>query len=272
MAPPGKPNTRNNSSSDSLSIDEKLNLLLSDVSQIKNESQQSASDIAEIKREIVQFKEDINKSLDMCFNEINDCKVNISNNSKALNGIEHSMEVVKNENLLLKKTVSDLRRRLSAAEQYSRSNCLEIVGVPEVPGENVFMVVRQVASVLGFKLEDSMVDAVHRLSKNVARPSEPRSIIVKFCRRIDMEEMRRRSRVKRSFSAAELGLNSENKIFVNLSLSKETRQLWTEVKNFKQRCHYKYAWITSAGKIFIRKDQGQPAVLITEVADLNSLK
>lgn len=83
-----------------------------------------------------------------------------------------------------------------------------------------------------------------------------------------MEEMRKGSRVKRSFSSSELGFNNKSKVFVNLSLPREMRQLWVEVRSFNQRRN-KYACITSPRKIFHRKDEGQPAVLsfITEVDD-----
>lgn len=272
MPPPSKPNTRHNSASqDSMSVDDKLDLLLNDVSQIKEDNKQCLNDIASIRSEIVSFKEDIGRTVDMCFSELKDCQSGISVNSAAISTCQTNIDDMKSENVQLKKTVSDLRKRLSASEQYSRSNCLEIVGVPEVENENIMFVLRQIAGVLNFKLEDGMIDAVHRLSKNTSKPSEPRAIIVKFCRRLDMEEMRRRSRVKRSFSASELGLNSEKRVFINLSLSRESRQLWAEVKRFKERHHYKYAWISSAGKIFLRKDQGQSAIFISEVSDLHEL-
>lgn len=53
-----------------------------------------------------------------------------------------------------------------------------------------------------------MVDAVHRLAKNLTMSNSPRGIILKFCRRVDMEEMRRWSKFKRYISASELGYMS----------------------------------------------------------------
>lgn len=69
----------------------------------------------------------------------------------------------------MKKTVGCLRKRLSAAKQYSRSDCLEIVGVPETAGKKVKMVLRQVASVLIFEVKEAMVDAVQRFFKSLAK-------------------------------------------------------------------------------------------------------
>ncbi|KAG8261345.1 hypothetical protein J6590_075201 [Homalodisca vitripennis] len=97
-----------------------------------------------------------------------------------------------------------------------------------------------------------MVDAVHRLAPNIKNPNAPRGIIVKLCRRIDMEEMRRKAIQKRGFSASNLGLSSEKTVYVNLVMSRETRILWAAVRRFKENNRYKFAWITSSGKIHLR--------------------
>lgn len=267
-----RPNTRHNSvNSDNLSIDEKLNLLLTDVGQIKSDNRKCLSDISAIKDELTTFKEDINKTIDMCFEQIKECKVTGKKNSSDISNCIVSVNGLESENVALRKRVSELGKKLATAEQYSRSNCLEIVGVPEANNENIIFVIRQISAVLNFKFEDSMVDAVHRLSKNPNKPTEPRGIIVKFCRRRDMEEMRRRSLVKKPFPASELGFNSSGTVYINLSLTKESRVLWAEVRSFRSRNNYKYAWITSAGKMFLRKDQGHAAILVNDRCDLNGL-
>lgn len=267
-----RPTRQNSVNTESLSIDEKLNILLTDVGQIKSDNKQCLSDISEIKNDMIVFKEEITKTIDLCYSKMEDCNKVVKSNSLAIKQCEEHFDEIKSENIALKKRISELGKKLSAAEQYSRSNCLEISGVPEEKNENLFAVIRRVASVLNFDLQATMVDSFHRLAKNKNKPDDPRGIIVKFCRRLDLEEMRRRARVKRSLSASELGFNSERTIYINLSLTRETRQLWAEVRNFKARHNYKYAWITGAGKIFLRKEQGDPAVQVSEMFDLDSLK
>lgn len=258
-------------SQESLSIDDKLNLLINDVGEIKADNKHFRDEIADIKKDLKTLKKDINKSLDMCFSDIEECKTNISQNTSALSSCEQDIDGLRSENIQLKRSVEEFKRRVNVAEQYSRSNCLEITGVPEQQNENMMFLLRKIAAAMNFRLEDSMVDAVHRLAKNPNKPAEPRGIIVKFCRRLDMEEMRSRARVKRSLSAAELGFTSEGRVYVNLSLSRETRILWAAVQHFKKQNNFKYSWITSAGKIFIRKEQGQPAIHVAEVLDLERI-
>lgn len=271
---PLKPTTRSNSSSreESMTVDDKLNLLLEEVRQVKEGNAAFMSEFSKVKDDLKILKEDLNKSLDMCFGKISDFEQSVGEQSKRISTCETIIENVKSENVALKKTVSELKKKVAAGEQYSRSNCLEINGVPETRSENIFDVVKQVAKVLNFRLEEEMIDAVHRLAKNPNKPEAPRGIILKFCRRVDMEEMRRRARVRRSISAGELGYDSESRIFVNLSLGRETRQLWSEVRNFKEQHGYKYAWISSAGKIFLRKMENGTAFQVSEVSDLQLLK
>ncbi|KAG8259001.1 hypothetical protein J6590_019472 [Homalodisca vitripennis] len=141
--------------------------------------------------------------------------VNSRSNSCSSQEERNNMTVDKKLNLLTDEvrqlkheSVTVLKRKVAASEQYSRSNCLKITDVPEARTDS-------------------------RLAKNPSKPESPRGIICKFCCRIDMEEMRRQVKVKRSINAAELGYHSENKIFVNLSLSRDTRHLWAEVMKFK---------------------------------------
>ncbi|KAG8335522.1 hypothetical protein J6590_065923 [Homalodisca vitripennis] len=117
-----------------------------------------------------------------------------------------------------------------------------------------------------------MVDAVHRLAPNIKHPNAPRGITVKFCRRIDMEEMRRKAIQKKGFSASNLGLSSMKTVYVNLAMSRETRILWAAVRRFKENNQYKFAWITSSGKIYLQKTEKGPAALIEDETDLIRLQ
>ncbi|KAG8334058.1 hypothetical protein J6590_098113 [Homalodisca vitripennis] len=110
-----------------------------------------------------------------------------------------------------------------------------------------------VANVLGFRLEPSMVDVAHRLAP-IPEGSGLRNIIVKFCRRFDMEEVRRLAIRRKGFSASNLGI------------------LWTNTIKLKDELQYRFAWITSAGKIYLRKSDKQRPILIEDLSDLERLR
>jgi len=266
--------TRNNTTTGTgeQTIDDKLDFIISEMAQMKKDNKLYREDIAEIKSDIKTFKEDITKTIDMCFEEVRKCAGAVAENTKNIAQCEEDIDTLRSENISLKRQVQELSVRACAAEQYSRSNCVEIYGVPEVKGENVLLLVKQVAAAFNYKLEDGMIDAVHRLARNPAKPNNHPGIIVKFCRRLDMEELRKKTRVKREISAAELGLDSDSKVKIYQSLSREMRVLWAQVREFQRKNHYAYAWITAAGKICLRKREGIAAVHIASKEDLAGLK
>ncbi|KAG8240526.1 hypothetical protein J6590_106621, partial [Homalodisca vitripennis] len=192
-------NTRSNSCSsqdeyNNMTVDDKLNLLIDEVRRIKVGNEQCLSEITHIKEDITKIKNDFTASVDMCFNKIKDCENSVGGNSKRITECETLIDSLRSENIALKESLVGLKRRVAAGEQYSRSNCLEITGVPEARNE----------------------DILKSLAKNPNKPESPRGIIVKFCRRVDMEEMRQRAKVKRWVNAGDLGYQSDNKIFINL--------------------------------------------------------
>lgn len=261
--------TENNMSS---KTDQKLDLILKEISEIKSQNSKFSADISEMKDTIEKFKTDINETVDLCFAKLEDTNKIVKINKDNILFHETRIETLSSELDRVKKQVAELQQTVAVSNQYSRSNCLEIYGVPEAKNEDVMEVVKSVAKVLNFELKERMIDAVHRLAKNQRKPEAHRGIIVKFCRRIDMESLRSRTRVKNGFSAAELGMNSESKIFINLSLSPFTKYLWGEVRAFKNEHGYKYAWITSAGKVFLRKTDGSRPIHVSGKSDLDKLK
>lgn len=262
---------RTRSQSEFQVIEDKLDLIISDIAKIKSDGVTLKEDVGSMRNEIKEFKEDINRAVDLCFEKVKDLEVAVSGTTSKVCSQEQEIESLRSENVQLTRELLAVKKNLNSSAQYSRSNCLDIQGVPEVKSENILEVVIKVANFVGFVLEPSMIDAVHRLAPNANRPNAPRNIIVKFCRRIDMEEMRRKASTKRGFSAANLGLESEQLVYVNLAMTRDTRILWSETRKFKAEHHYQFAWITSSGKIFLRKAERKSAILIEDLSDLQRL-
>ncbi|KAG8332476.1 polycystic kidney disease protein 1-like [Homalodisca vitripennis] len=149
-------------------------------------------------------------------------------------------------------------------------NTVDIQGVPENKSENVFEVIKMVAKVLRFDLKPEMIDAVHKLVGS-SGTSRSRSIILKFVRHGDCDELLQLTKVKRGFPASELDFLSKNKVFVNLSLSKAFRELLYHSKCAVREGQLRFAWY-SDGKVLVRKSDGQPAIHITSKQQLQDLQ
>jgi len=155
-------------------------------------------------------------------------------------------------------------------EQYSRSNCLEIHGIPEEKTEDVVSVVKEVGKALDMPITDTMIDACHRLGRRPGTNSQPPAIIVKFVRRLDKEEMLRKRRVKRNLSTRHMNLTMDTPVYINESLSPMRRRLFVMAKEVKKTKNFKYLWVRN-GKIFLRRQDNNPVIHVTCQADLSKL-
>lgn len=244
--------TRSNSVTEMTVISDKLDKLFSEMQYFREETKSLGVSINSTHEKIEelsiyvkgQLADDVNK----CVGEV---------------------DKLKQENINLKKEVVDLKQELSAVQQYSRANCVDIQGVPESAGENILEIVRLVARAIRFTLGDEMVDAVHRL-RGSDGSSRPRGIILKFVRRLDCDEFLRLARVKKVFSASELGVVSESKVFINQSMTQENRLIMAAARSAVRDGHFKFVWFRS-GKVLVRSDTGQPAIHITSRDHLRTL-
>ena len=112
-----------------------------------------------------------------------------------------------------------------ANAQYSRRECLEIVGIPHsVDNSSLEEKVTQVFEKVGCNIDSSNIGACHRITKRYDR------VIVKFSRRKDCQEV---LSVKKNFQKLKMednGLTGDNKVFINHSLSPYYRVLWSKSK------------------------------------------
>ncbi|XP_046666370.1 uncharacterized protein LOC124358119 [Homalodisca vitripennis] len=176
------------------------------------------------------------------------------------------IEALTTENSQLKKKVKELETRLEDIEQYSRSNCIEIQGIPLEPAENVLNIVKDVGRALDFDISDTMVDACHRLGVQKTGDKPP-GIIVKFVRRMDKESFIQRRRVKTTLSTRHIGRKDDCPIYVNESLSPARRRLHALARKFQREKNYKFLWVRN-GKIFMRKEDKAPVKVISSEEDL----
>ena len=98
--------------------------------------------------------------------------------------LEADLKIAKNINNLLKQRVLDLERQCWANAQYSRRECLEIVGIPRSVDDNSLEEkVIQVFEKFGCNIDSSNIEAFHRITKRNDR------VIVKFSRRKDCQQV-----------------------------------------------------------------------------------
>lgn len=129
--------------------------------------------------ELRKLNDTLSNRIDTLSNRIDQLEVRNAGNEAKIKSLEEKLD----------RKTEELEQAIDDNSQYSRRNCLLIHGVPEVPNENIDVIISQTLNTqmnLGISVEN-LVDRAHRLGKpggggRVTRnnKSKVRPIIVKF--------------------------------------------------------------------------------------------
>ena len=119
----------------------------------------------------------------------------------------------------MEKRLEELERRMSEQEQYSRRECIELVGLPSgLNGEELENAVINTFETAGIYIAKRNFHAVHRLA-------DKRTFIAKLTNRRDVIDILRRKKKLRTLSdEGKRKLNCQ-KVYINESLCPKYRQL-----------------------------------------------
>ena len=203
-----------------------------------------------------------------------------------LSNLETTSTSIIEENICLKselqKATNDLqmvKQELNNAEHYSRRDCLEIRGIPLQRNEICNNLVKKVGDLIGVKVDDHDISVSHRLPGSAQRQSNTSqaarndsTIIVKFVRRDIRDKFYSLRKNFRGKSTKDIGLTrvTEHRIFIGESLTKQNRRLFNLCLEQRNRLKYRYIW-TSAGRIFLRKDESSPVISVLTLKDLEKI-
>ncbi|KAH6932228.1 hypothetical protein HPB50_003752 [Hyalomma asiaticum] len=155
--------------------------------------------------------------------------------------------------------VKQLAAEIDALEWKSRRLNLEINGIKETEKENLIDKLNELATQLELpQLSANDVVAVHRLPSKKDKIS---GIICRFARQNDRDLWWLNRKKLRDIN---------DKVFFKENVTKQTRALLLETKNWATREKYKYVWHNN-GRVLVRKADGEQAVVISSVGDLDKL-
>lgn len=214
---------------------------------------------------------ELGKSVECCHDKITDLIETVNKQANTLKKYEELFDTMKQDNATLRAKVKNLEQQVDEAEQYSRINCLEINGVPEANNENVIEIVKSVGDALGVKLSSEDIDASHRLGPK--QDGRRRGIIVKFVRRHVKEEMLRKRKIKRNLNTNDIGMSSgpAEVVYMNESLSQSRRKVLNAARQLRKEQGFAFVWVKN-GRIFLRKDEGSRAIMLTNMEQVTELK
>ena len=143
----------------------------------------------------------------------------------SISKLHAELAVTKNVNNLLVTRLSTLERQCWANAQYSRRECLDIVGIlREVSGEVLEEKVLNIFGKLGCDISPDRIEACHR----VGRTND--TVIVKFSRRKDCQHVWNVKKDLKKLTLEDLELPGNSKLFINRSLCPYYKMLWSKGK------------------------------------------
>lgn len=236
-------------------LDKKLNPILETVDEVKNK-------MATIDK--------IEQSLSFLSDKYDDLLPKVLAMEDFNNELAKENKFLKESLLSSTNNIELMKQDLNNLEQYSRGECLEIRGIPVLPGEKTNEIVRKVGEVIGVAIESNDISISHRLpaNRNNSRNTEP-AIIAKFIRRDIRDQLYKARKNLRQITTRDIGIlrTAERKIYIAESLTQANKKLFNKCLEFKKQQHYKFM-CTVYGKIFLRKDESSPSIGITHIRDI----
>ena len=226
--------------------------------------------LGELKNKMACTIDKIEQSLSFLSDKYHDLLLKVLAMEDFNNELAKENKFLKESLLSSTNNIELMKQDLNNLEQYSRRECLEIRGIPVLPGEKTNEIVRKVGEVIGVPIESSDISTSHRLpaNRNNSRNTEP-AIIAKFIRRDIRDQLYKARKNLRQITTRDIGIlrTAERKIYIAESLTQANKKLFNKCLEFKKQQHYKFIW-TVYGKIFLRKDVSSPSIGITHIRDI----
>ena len=182
-----------------------------------NESLQSMNN-----KDMIPIVLSLQNNLDQANNKVLEEIRKVNDNFSKL---ESELSVTKQVNSLLSCRLINMERQCWANAQYSRRECLDIAGIPrEVEPDVLEEKVVNIFEKLGYNIPSNHIEACHGVSKKSV------TVIVKFSRRKDCQQVLAVKKVLRKIKMEDVGLPGQNKLFINKNLCPYYKVLWSKSK------------------------------------------
>lgn len=188
-----------------------------------------------------------------------------------INVLKDENEILKSENLNMKKRLSLIELQLDKIEESSCSNVVEIFGIPENQNEDVRAIVKKVCdSGLGMNVNDTQILNCFRTNSNKKEVKSNRIMV--FCQNKELRDeiVKRGHDKKNSLFAKNFGFTSNEKVYINESLTTFKRNLLFKANEIKKNGKCKFVWVRD-GNIMMRKNEGERILYIKTCSDLDKV-
>ena len=179
--------------------------------------------------------------------------------SSSFKRLESDVQIVKTVNNNLLKQLENIERQCWANAQYSRLECVEVIGIPKtVESKDLEHTMCKVLNSIGFDIEEDRIEACRWLTKSdhaIVKFSQGKDLCIK--------------KGLKGLNPTNLGFPQGTKIYLNDSLCPYYRGLWNECKKLWNNKIYSY--LTVNGTVRIKQVENGPNKSITHINNLRAL-
>lgn len=243
--------------------------------EIMEEEQSQSNILKDIQKKLAAIPglakqlESISQSLSLLSDKYDTLIVEHEQSKMKINKLERTVGNINNKCVYLEKCNAALEQKLQDYEQEKRKNNIEIVGIEQLPTENVKDIVMKLGSSLN--VDVTGIEWAKR-SRQTKLGNRPAPIIVSFkANGVGSRDswLAQRRKVAEIRSNMVTNGSADFKVYINEDLARATRALlW----NTKKQLHgiYKYIWVSS-GKILVRRTDGEKPIWIRAESDIADL-
>lgn len=240
-----------------------LDTVLSEIREIKAQ----LAGLPSLTRDVKCIKEELKElrtSNEFESKRLDDFSVKIAGIESRVVGLEQLQESV----CSLQSDVDFIKSELSASDQRTRLNNVEIKGIPIKKDENLFTVLDKISQKVNFTFPKTQINYISRIP---LFNTKDKAIVVSFLNRYVKEDFVAAARSVKTLSTLELGFEGQsNRVYVNDHLNADSKKLLNKTRALAKDREFKYVWVKH-GKIHVRKQEGSAVLVISNEKDLNKL-
>lgn len=185
--------------------------------------------------------------------------------------LEDKNMVLTKQNSSLESRIDLLEGQLENIERSARAKNVEVRGISETNGESLKNIFHNICQTIKSKVDTSHIEAAYRTQKHKNGP-----IVFKLTSNHDRDQLlsdlkafhKQASSPKEKLNTLNVGIaGPSSPIYVAEHLTFRANHLWYLARQATKEKKVKYAWI-KAGQIYVRRDIGTPAILVSNADKL----
>lgn len=216
-------------------------------------------------KEVQNKLTDFESSLNFNFSQLDQVLTGFAEMKTNLAKLQAKQDALEKENILLKKTIKEIKSGFQIMEQKSLVQNLEIAGLPDTVDTRV--IIPSLCTRGNIPLPDENSYAVKRPATGTQ--SRPKPIIVSFKNQELRDTLLKKStqlRPKVSDITGKTG--DDGAVFVNEQLTPQLKQLFYHAKKTQKEKGFAFLWVTE-GKILLKNTTESKAKRVYDIDDLN---